>query len=228
MPSQILPKHIGIIMDGNRRWAIAKGLPSFKGHEVGVQALERVVEAAGELGIKYLTVFALSTENIKERPKQELSYLFSLIGRVIREKVPVLNKNGVRLRYIGDIKALPTPLQSSLQASKEKLEKNDKLTLTMAINYGGQAEIVEAVRNINKETSELTERDIEENLYTVGLPEPDLIIRTGGRKRLSNFLLWQGAYAELYFTDVLWPDFDKEELEKAMKDFSNLVRNFGR
>ena len=227
MVYQSLPAHVAIVMDGNRRWAKNKGLPSFKGHEAGAKALEKIVEAAGELGIKFLTVFALSTENLIKRSKTETNYLFGLIEKVIRKKVPLLDKNGARLNFIGDIQGLPRGLQTSLQKSKERLASNTKLTLTIAINYGGKAEIVSAVQKIKKEPSEVTESDIEENLYTTGLPDPDLIIRTGGRKRLSNFMIWQAAYAELYFTETLWPEFDKEELKVAIDAFAEAVRNFG-
>ncbi|MDP2721027.1 MAG: polyprenyl diphosphate synthase [bacterium] len=227
MAYQSLPAHVAIVMDGNRRWAKNKGLPSFKGHEAGAKALEKAVEAAGELGIKFLTVFALSTENLRKRSKTELGYLFGLMGIVVRKKLPLLDKNGVRLNFIGDIQGLPKELQTSLQKSKERLASNTKLTLTIAINYGGKAEIVSAVQKIKKEPSEVAESDIEENLYTSGLPDPDLIIRTGGRKRFSNFLIWQGAYSELYFTEVLWPEFDKEELKVAIDSFAQRARNFG-
>ena len=228
MIQKIVPQHIGIIMDGNRRWASNKNLPSFKGHQEGAETLEKIVGVAGNLGVKYLTVFALSTENLRQRSKIELRYLFSLMGLVMTSKVPKLDKAGVRLNIIGDIDSLPSKLQRQLAGAQQKLNHNHKLVLTIAVNYGGRYEIVQAVRRIKTDVSKISAKDVSSHLYTDDLPEPELIIRTGGRMRISNFLIGQAAYSEYYFTDVLWPDFDKKELVKAINFFNKQVRNFGR
>lgn len=215
-------------MDGNRRWAAARGLSVQKGHEAGSEALEAVIRSAIKFGIKYLTVFALSTENLRERSNFEISFLFSLLGKVIKEKLSLLAENGVRVKCLGDLAALPSRLQDLLLDVEEKLSKNTNLFLNVAINYGSRDEIVQAVKRIDKNPSEISETDIENHLYTAGIPDPDLIIRTGGQKRLSNFLLWQGSYSELYFTDTLWPDFTESEFRKALEDYQERKRNFGR
>lgn len=223
-----VPTHVAIIMDGNRRWARLKGLPTYKGHEVGVDALERAVKAAIKFGIKYLTVYTLSTENLRERSKLELSFLFSLLEKGIRDKLDVLDKNGVQVKCIGELTALPANVRKALAQVEQKLEQNNRLVLIIALNYGGREEIVQAVRKIKKETSKISEEDITNNLYTNSIPDPDLIIRTGGRVRLSNFLLWQSSYSELYFTDTLWPDFSEVEFKNALEEYNRRVRNFGR
>ena len=223
-----IPTHVAIIMDGNRRWAASKGLPAYKGHKAGVNALETTVKAAVKFGIKYLTVYTLSTENLRERSKLEIPFLFSLLVRGVKEKLSVLEENGVRVKCIGNLSALPANVQKALVQVEQKLAKNKRLTLIMALNYGGRDEIVQAVIKIKKEPSKISEEDITNNLYTVGIPDPDLIIRTGGRVRLSNFLLWQSYYAELYFTETLWPDFSEIKLRNALHDYSERVRNFGR
>lgn len=223
-----VPTHVAIIMDGNRRWAASKGLPSRKGHEAGAETLEKVVKAAVKFGIKYLTVYTLSTENLQERSKLEMSFLFSLLEKGIKEKLAVLKENNVRVKCIGNLAALPGNVQSSLKLAQEELANKRDLTLIIAINYGGREEIVQAVRKIRQETVKISQEDIASNLYTTGIPDPDLIIRTGGRMRLSNFLLWQSSYSELYFTDTLWPDFSELGLKKALEDYNNRMRNFGR
>lgn len=223
-----LPTHIAIIMDGNRRWATARGLSIQKGHEAGSEALETVIRSAIKFGIKYLTVFALSTENLRERSNFEISFLFSLLGKVIKDKLSLLAENGVRVKCLGDLTALPSRLQDLLRDVEEKLSKNTNLFLNVAINYGGRDEIVQAVRKINKSPSQINEEDIESHLFTAGISDPDLVIRTGGQQRLSNFLLWQASYAELYFTDTLWPDFGEKEFKKTLKNYEARKRNFGR
>ncbi|OGY22912.1 MAG: di-trans,poly-cis-decaprenylcistransferase [Candidatus Woykebacteria bacterium RBG_13_40_15] len=221
------PKHVGIIMDGNRRWAANKNLPSSAGHEAGAENLQRIVEVASKIGIKYLTVYALSTENLKSRKSIEISFLFNTMLKMTKSKFSSLNENGVRLKFIGDLSKLPKNVIKSFKDVEDKLSKNNKLILTAAINYGGRYEIISSVRKVVSDRQEISEDAINSNLYTAGIPEPDLIIRTGGRKRLSNFLLWQGTYSELYFTDTLWPDFNEKELKKALDDFHERVRNFG-
>lgn len=223
-----LPKHIAIIMDGNRRWAVERNLDPVEGHRGGVEALENTVKAAVRMGIKYLTVYALSTENLKERSKFEISILFSLIKQGLKEKLPALAENGVHIRFLGAIDRLPADTQQTLAEFEEKLSINKRLYLNVALNYGGRDEIVQAVRKVNKPSREIEESDIEKNLYTASLPDPELIIRTGGQKRLSNFLLWQSSYAELIFTDIYWPDFDEGQLKKALEEYSERKRNFGK
>lgn len=222
------PNHVAIIMDGNRRWAKTRGLAIQKGHEAGADALEQTVRSAIKFGIRYLTVFTLSTENLRERSNFEISFLFSLLEKVVQKKLSILEENGVHLKCIGDLTGLPDKLQKILASAEERLSRNNRLFLNVAINYGSRDEIVQAVRKINKSPDEINEEDIEAHLYTAGIPDPDLIIRTGGQKRQSNFLLWQGSYAELYFTDTLWPGFTEKEFKKALKDYSQRKRNFGR
>jgi len=222
------PSHVAIIMDGNRRWAAARGLSANKGHEAGAGTLEKTVKAAADFGIKYLTVFALSTENLRERSNLEISFLFSLMEKVFREKLSTLNENGVRLKIIGNLTSLPSNIQSFAREAESTAPKNTRLLLIVALNYGSREEIVSAVRKLTKKASAVKEEDISSYLYTAGIPDPDLIIRTGGQKRLSNFLLWQGSYAELYFTDTLWPDFGEKEFKKALEDYKRRKRNFGR
>lgn len=224
-----VPQHIAIIMDGNRRWAKNLGLPTKKGHEAGADALEVLLKAAGEFGIKYVTVFALSTENLKERSRVEVALLFVLLEKVLKEKVKILDESGIHLKFIGDFADLPLGIQKSLQVAEGKLGENNKLFLTVAFNYGGRVEVVTAVNKwADKKEEKITENTLNRYLYAPDLPDPDLIIRTGGAQRLSNFLLWQSAYSELYFTDTLWPDFDKKALEKTLKDYNQRKRNFGK
>jgi undecaprenyl diphosphate synthase len=223
----ILPKHIAIIMDGNRRWAKLRGLPELDGHRKGVEALIETVEEAGNLGVKYLTVFALSTENYKSRSDKEIKGLLKLLGEGAKKHIPRLKKEGVRLNCFGDLKSLPIPTQVIIKKVTKELAGGNKGILSIAINYGGRDELLRAAEKVAKKDSKFTEREFEDKLYTSGLPDPDLVIRTGGQKRMSNFLLWQISYSELYFTDTLWPDFRKNELKKAIDDFKLRKRNFG-
>lgn len=221
------PQHIAIIMDGNRRWAKKNNLGTEKGHEAGAQTLENIVKEIKRLGIKYLTVFALSTENLSSRSRLELTFLFALMEKVIKEKVAVFAQNSIGMKIIGDVSAVPEYLQKSLQEAVEKLESYQDTILVVAVNYGSRAEIVNAVNKIEDKTK-ISEKDIDENLYTADIPDPDLVIRTGGQKRLSNFLLWQASYSELFFTDTLWPDFSEKELQEILLEFENRKRNFGK
>jgi undecaprenyl diphosphate synthase len=214
-------------MDGNRRWAAASGLPIGKGHEVGGERFEEIVKAAVKLGIKFLTVYALSTENLKSRSKIELAILFKLLEKVIEQKADELDKSGVRIKFLGRLAELPDSLQRSIATVEEKLKKNNRLVLNIALNYGGRSEIIDAVRQI-KNAKQIEEEDIAAHLYSAGSPDPDLIIRTGGEQRLSNFLLWQGSYSELFFTDTLWPDFGEEKFVEALEQVSKRKRRFGR
>lgn len=226
-----IPKHIAIIMDGNRRWARKRGLADLKGHEAGVEALEKVVEEAEKLGVDTLTVYALSTENIKERAKREVIGLFNLMRMAYQNKLKKLMSNGVKISVLGELTGLPGMIRSLIGEIRKTYIKNESIKLNIALNYGGKKELVEAIKDLVKEGIEvdkINEKIIEKHLYTNGTPDPELVIRTGGRSRLSNFLLWQTAYSEFYFTKTLWPDFDEGELKKAIVWYQSQKRNFGR
>ncbi len=226
-----IPKHIGIIMDGNRRWAENQGLPRAKGHEQGADTLEKIVEHCGNLGVEAVTVYTFSTENWKNRTKMELKEIFSLIKIVLTRRLKRMKKDGVALGLLGEIDRFPLSIRKVLFHAKEVLKKNHRIKLNLALNYGGRDEILRAFKEIvSKKVSakEINEELVAKHLDTSGLPEPELIIRTGGRQRLSNFLVWQCTYSELYFTDVLWPDFSSDELDKAISFYNNCNRNFGK
>ncbi|MEE4198877.1 MAG: isoprenyl transferase [Bacteroidales bacterium] len=229
-----LPEHIAIIMDGNGRWAQKKGNSRIFGHKNGVKAVRDTVEGAGELGIKYLTLYAFSTENWN-RPKQEIDALMSLLVTTINSETDTLIKNNVRLLTIGDMDDLPKNVCKNLQELKEKTAKNSGLSLVLALNYSARWEIVNAVKGMLKDYSNSSldidqlDSDVFENyLNTSGMPDPDLLIRTSGEYRISNFLLWQIAYTELYFTDVLWPDFRRSDLYRAIINYQQRERRFGK
>ncbi|MDO8638917.1 MAG: polyprenyl diphosphate synthase [Candidatus Daviesbacteria bacterium] len=231
MEKDNVPQHIAIIMDGNRRWAKAHHLPEIKGHEKGSDNLEIIVEAAAKMGIKTLTVYALSTENIKERAKREVAGLFRLILQGYREKVKQMMKKGVVIGVLGEINGLPASIRKIINEVKKVYIKNESIKLNIALNYGGRKELVEAVKEIVKEgidVNKINEETINKHLYTNGQNPPELVIRTGGKIRLSNFLLWQTAYSELYFSEKFWPDFSPEELKKAVKWYQSQQRNFGK
>ena len=226
-----IPQHIAIVMDGNRRWAKAHNLPDIKGHEKGAETLEIIVDEATKLGIKSITVFALSTENIKERAKREVIGLFGLFRKGYHSRLKKMMENGVSVTILGELEGLPKTLKNIIQRIKKTYLKNESIKLNIALNYGGKKELVEAIKDIVKkgiEVKKVNEELIDKHLYTNGQPDPELVIRTGGRIRLSNFLLWQTAYSELYFTRTLWPDFDGEELRKAINWYKNQKRNFGK
>lgn len=226
-----IPQHIAIIMDGNRRWARAKGLPEIKGHEAGSETLEKVVDEASRLGIKTITVYALSTENIKERAKREVLGLFNLFRKGYHSRLKKMMENGVSVTIFGELEGLPKTIKNIIQRIKKTYIKNESIKLNIALNYGGKKELIDALKDIIKEgidIRKINEEMVEKHLYTNGQPNPELLIRTGGRIRLSNFLLWQTAYSELYFTKTLWPDFDAKALKKAVKWYQNQKRNFGR
>lgn len=226
-----IPQHVAIIMDGNRRWARGKELPDIEGHRAGSDALEKIVEAAGKMGIKTVTVYALSTENLKERAKRELTGLFNLIRSGYQTKLKRMMQNGVRVAIVGESDGLPGAIKRIINQLRNTIIENESIKLNIALNYGGKREVVEAFRDMIKDGIDLTKVDeatVDKYLYTTGQPDPDLVIRTGGRIRLSNFLLWQTAYSELYFTKVLWPDFSPKQLEKAVKWYSEQKRNFGK
>lgn len=221
-----VPRHVAIIMDGNGRWAKKRFLPRIAGHRAGVEAVRRAVEAAPDLGIEVLTLYAFSSENWK-RPADEVNDLMGLLKRYLQSEIDELDRNGVRIRYIGDPDRLSADVRVLLDTSVARTAGNAKLTLVLALNYGSQDEIARAVRRLIAEGAEPTIEAIEARLDTAGLPAPDLIIRTSGEQRLSNFLMWQAAYAELIFTDDLWPDFDRASFERAIAEFARRERRFG-
>lgn len=228
-----LPKHIGIIMDGNGRWARRRGLPRIAGHHAGMTKVREVIRACDDFGIRYLTLYAFSTENWK-RPESEVEYLMRLPEEFFRSEIDELVSRGVSVRFIGDTDRLPKYTQETVQKTLERTTGNSGMTVTFALNYGGRRDILNAVQDLagRVRRGELTETDITEDmvsqaLSTVGLPDPDLVIRTSGELRLSNFLIWQTAYSELWFADVLWPDFNKATLQEAISDYQRRKRRFG-
>lgn len=221
------PVHVGIIMDGNGRWAQKRGLPRIEGHRRGALKAERVVEWAAELGIKYITLYAFSTENWK-RPREEVEYLFSLLVELLRQKLEKVLEQGVRLRFAGVIDELPRSIADFCRECEEKTKHNDTIHAILALNYGGRREIIDAInRAIKQGIMHIDEAQLRSWLYLPDVPDPDLVIRTSGEMRISNFLLWQIAYSELYFTKVLWPDFTKRDFLKAIEDYEKRQRRFG-
>ena len=223
------PSHVAIIMDGNGRWAQERGLSRQAGHRAGTENIRRVIEAAGERGIKYLTLFAFSTENWV-RPRREVNALLKLIGPFLDRELGTLHDNGVRLVHLGCLDPLSADLQGRVRKAIELTKDNDRLTVCLAFNYGGRAEIIDAARRIvdaGVSASEITEERFASYLNTADLPDPDLIIRTAGEMRLSNFLLWQAAYAEYYSTPAYWPDFDAAEMDRALAAYTQRTRRFG-
>lgn len=228
--AQRIPRHLGIIMDGNRRWAKEKGLPSLEGHRRGYEKLKEIGKLCFEKGIKILTVFAFSTENWN-RSKEEVSYLMKLLKKAVKEGLTEFHKRDIQIRISGRINQLSKDLQRAIFKTTEKTKDNQKGIINIALNYGGRMEIIDAIKKIiNKKigVAKIDEKTIKENLYTEDLPDPDLIIRTSGEQRLSGFLLWQSAYSELYFTKKYWPDFGEMDLEKALKEYSERERRFGK
>ncbi len=228
-PLPKLPQHVGIIMDGNGRWARERGMPRLRGHRAGVENLRRVLQAGVELGVPVVTLYAFSTENWR-RPEAEVRGLMRLLAESLDKEVDELHRNGVQLRHIGDLAPLSDILKSRIQAAIELTKNNNRLVANIAFNYGGRQEITAAVREIVREQippEEITEDVISAHLYTAGQPQVELIIRTSGEFRVSNFLLWQGAYAEYYISPLYWPDFDKDEFYKALQAFGQRDRRFG-
>jgi undecaprenyl diphosphate synthase len=224
-----LPRHVAIIMDGNGRWAQKRGLPRLDGHKQGGLNARKMVEAFLEYKIPYLTLYAFSTENWN-RPKEEVEGLFRLLEEKLDEGDEVAREKSIRVRHVGKLDGLPRKIQKRIQDAVAQTKNNKGMTLCLAFNYGGRDEIVEATRLIVRDKiniKKVNEKMFEAYLYTEGVPDPDLIIRTGGEMRLSNFLIWQSAYAEIYFTPILWPDFNKKEIEKAFAAYSRRQRRFG-
>ena len=230
----MIPKHTAIIMDGNGRWAEQKGMPRIFGHQNGVTAVRRIVEAASKFNIKYLTLFTFSLENW-DRPRSEVDTLMGLLVQTLKDQFEDMFKNNIKLNAIGDLDTLPGEVREELYTIIESTKDNTGMTLTLALSYGGKQEIFKAVKEISEKVKNdiicldnFDDSVINDHLYTSNLPDVDLLIRTSGEKRISNFLLWQIAYAELYFTDVYWPDFTEEDLEKAIVEYQNRERRFGK
>ncbi len=234
LDSRRIPTHVAIIMDGNGRWANRRGLPRIAGHRAGVSPVRESVETCARLGVEALTLYAFSVENWK-RPRAEVDTLWRLLRFYLRRELPELNRNGVVLRVIGRLDELPSKVRDEIDYAEERTRLNGGMRLNLAINYGGRAEMVDAINAVIAQARregtlgslQVTEERISANLYTADLPDPDLLIRTSGEMRVSNFLLWQIAYAELYVTDTLWPDFNRAELLRAFLDFQKRERRFG-
>jgi undecaprenyl diphosphate synthase len=232
-PEKEIPQHIAIIMDGNGRWAAARNLPRRDGHRAGAESVEECLEACGELGVKYLTLYAFSSENWK-RPEAEVTALMALLAHFLKEKTPSLMRNNIRLQVIGHLARLPERNQKQLRESIAKTANNDGLTLVVALSYGAREEIVDAAKRLMEEAKagtiqpdELDAETFSRYLYTAAIPDPDLLIRTSGECRVSNFLLWQISYAEIVITETLWPDFRREHLKEAITDYQRRHRRFG-
>lgn len=228
LPAKI-PTHIGIIMDGNGRWALARGLPRLAGHRAGTENLRRIIEACIEFGIKYLTIYAFSTENWG-RPQEEVQGLMRIFENVIDRELQELHDQGVQLRHIGRLDRLKPAFRKKVLHAVEMTRHNNRLILNIAFNYGGRDEIVCAIQRMIQDgvkAEEVTDELVSRYLFTAGVPDPDLIIRTSGELRVSNFLIWQGAYSEWYFPSTYWPDFDREELRKALEEYSRRDRRYG-
>ncbi|MDJ0800791.1 MAG: isoprenyl transferase [Calothrix sp. MO_167.B12] len=231
---ELLPKHVAVIMDGNGRWAKRQGLPRIMGHKRGVDALKDLLRCCKDWGIEALTAYAFSTENWG-RPREEVDFLMTLFQRVLRQELREMVQENVQIKFVGNLNDLPSALQAEISRSMEETKDNRSIRFTVATNYGGRQEIVQACRAIAQKVEqgllkadEIDEATFERHLYTAGTCDPDLLIRTSGEVRLSNFLLWQMAYSEIYITDTLWPDFDRSEFHRALYTFQNRERRFGK
>lgn len=224
-----LPKHVAIIPDGNRRWAKEKGKPTAEGHRYAAQTtLPNILRELNKLNIKYFTFWALSTENLTGRSEEELKNLFDLTRYFLKNKLNEFKKKEIQFRAIGDLTKLPEDLQKEIMKITKETKDNKKITIVLGLNYGGRDEIIRSISKIKDQRSEITKENVTQNLDTAGIPDPDLIIRTGGEKRLSGFMLWQSEYSELYFSDLFFPDFTAKELEKAINNYSERKRRFGK
>lgn len=228
-----IPRHVAVIMDGNGRWAARRRLPKIAGHRAGVKSVEEIIKAARELGIKILTLYAFSTENWK-RPRREVDALMGLLENYLDRETEKIAKEGIRVRAIGEIDGLPDSVRLKLRKIEERTAPNGAILVNLALNYGSRSEIAAAARKIAKEVkagrldaNDISEKNFADYLYTAGIPDPDLLIRTSGEARMSNFLLWQLSYAEIYITGKLWPDFRKKDLEEALLDYRGRERRYG-
>ncbi len=234
LDSQNLPTHVAVIMDGNGRWATQQKLPRIAGHRQGAKTLKELLRCCKDWGIKILTAYAFSTENWR-RPTEEVDFLMLLFEKMLRRELGEMHREGVRINFIGDLTELPKSLQNGMQRSMLETSNNNDVQFNVAVNYGSRKEIISACRQVAElvEKGEIKPENIDEDLitkslYTADIPAPDLLIRTSGEKRLSNFLLWQMAYSEMYFTDILWPDFDREAFKEAILSYQNRERRFGK
>lgn len=234
LKQELLPQHVAVIMDGNGRWAKRQGLPRIMGHKRGVDALKDLLRCCKDWGIKALTAYAFSTENWK-RPQEEVEFLMSLFQRVLRQELREMVEENVQIQFVGNLQALPKALQEEISRSMAETKNNQSIKFTVATNYGGRQEILQACRAIAQKVQEgilnpdeITEELFESHLYTAGIADPDLLIRTSGEMRLSNFLLWQMAYGEIYITDTHWPDFDRKEFHRALSAYQQRERRFGK
>ncbi|PPJ64863.1 isoprenyl transferase [Cuspidothrix issatschenkoi] len=234
LKKELLPQHVAVIMDGNGRWAKRQGLPRIMGHKAGVDALKNLLRCCKDWGIKALTAYAFSTENWK-RPQEEVEFLMSLFQRVLRQELREMVEENVQIQFVGNLQALPKGLQEEISRSMTETKNNQSIKFTVATNYGGRQEILQACRAIAQKVKEgllqpddISEEVFEAHLYTAGVADPDLLIRTSGEMRLSNFLLWQMAYGEIYITDTLWPDFDRHEFHRALSTYQQRERRFGK
>ncbi|MDD5382615.1 MAG: isoprenyl transferase [Candidatus Margulisbacteria bacterium] len=224
-----IPQHIAIIMDGNGRWAKERGLPRIAGHREGAESVRAVLKACVEFGVKYLTVYAFSTENWR-RPQEEVDFLMELFSATIDRELDELMAEGVKLNFLGRLARFSPEIQAKMKKAADKTAENKRITVSVMLNYGGRAEIVDALRQMTNDklaNEQINEENISKYLYTCGIPDPDLLIRTANEMRVSNFLLWQIAYAEIYVTPVYWPDFRREQLKEAIEDYQKRVRKFG-
>jgi len=220
------PKHVAIIMDGNGRWGVKNKNSRNLGHKSGLKTVEKIIKSSIKNNIKYLTLYAFSTENWK-RPKIEINFLLNLLKTFLKEKIEDFYKNEIKLKIIGDIKKFPKKIQVNLKSAQEKTIKNKKLELILALNYGSKKELINAIKLITSNKMKINESSVDKHLYTKGIPNPDILIRTGNTNRLSNFLLWQLSYSEIFFVKKMWPDFNEKDYKKILNKFKKIKRNFG-
>ena len=218
--------HVAIIMDGNGRWALQKGKSRNYGHQCGLRAIEKIVDYSIKKKISYLTLFTFSSENWK-RPKKEVNFLFKLLENYFKKNLLKVIRNGIKVKIIGNKPRLATNLRKIIKLAENKTRKNKKISVQLALNYGSKQEIINSMKIVNKKKQKITIKNFEKNLYTSGFPDPDILIRTGGQRRLSNFLLWQIAYAEIFFVKKMWPDFNNNDFQKILNKFKKIKRNFG-
>ena len=218
--------HVAIIMDGNGRWALQKGKSRNYGHQCGLKAIEKIVDYSIKKKISYLTLFTFSSENWK-RPKKEVNFLFKLLENYFKKNLLKVIRNGIKVKIIGNKSKLASNLRKIIKLAENKTRKNKKISVQLALNYGSKQEIINSMKIVNKKKQKITIKNFEKNLYTSGFPDPDILIRTGGQRRLSNFLLWQIAYAEIFFVKKMWPDFNNNDFQKILNKFKKIKRNFG-
>jgi len=222
-----LANHVAIIMDGNGRWALKRGKSRNYGHQQGLRTIEKIVDYSIKKKISYLTLFTFSSENWK-RPKNEINFLFKLLENYFKKNLLKVIRNGIKVKIIGNKSELASNLRKIIKLAENKTKKNKKISVQLALNYGSKHEIINSLKIINKKKQKITNENFEKNLYTSGLPNPDILIRTGGQRRVSNFLLWQIAYAEIFFVNKMWPDFNKNDFQKILNTFKKIKRSFGR